>query len=486
MMKVPVPYSLLPKPKSVRLMEGDFSFAGPLRLRIPEAWSFHREWLIHAFSLFGMELLPSDSPESAAIAVRKNPRWKEEAFEITVTPERIELTAGGNAGGLYGMEAISQLAAVAAITGAENPRCECCVIRDEPEFRWRGIMLDCVRHFLSRELIFRVIRMMAAWRLRVLHLHLTDSQGWRIRMPWMERCSREEMRGKEMYSEEDLLAIAELASEYGIEIVPEIDMPGHQHGFLKCCPEYSCSPDRLRGELCISSPEVKRFAAESLQEVVRQVPSCRYIHLGGDETETENWETCSSCRSVMMKQALTVRELERQFMTEMCGIVRSLGRIPICWCSDALPPEGSVMQAWRISWPDITNAQKARCQIINSISQNFYFDFPVNATDPHAAAMPILNEESVYNSSPYFFLNKESAGKDFLGIEACLWTECVPEWRVLRKLEPRIQALAECAWTPAAQRSWEEFLARRTRLDHSGWSHFANSGILLNPREKLR
>ncbi len=480
MKKFPVPYALLPKPRSICLTEGTFAFAAPLRLRVPEEWRLHGERLVHAFSLFGMKVVPAERVGNESIEILRCETLKEEAFGISVVPGRIELRAGGSAGGLYGVVALSQLAAAAAMSGEEIPCCECCEIEDEPEFRWRGIMLDSVRHFQRVDVVRQVIRMMAAWRLRVLHLHLTDSQGWRIRMPWMENRKPEGggNREREVYSPEELLEIAKFASKFEVEIVPEIDIPGHQLGFLRCCPEYSCFPDRLSGELCISSPEVKRFLTGVLQEVVRQIPSCRFIHLGGDETETSNWEACPSCRKLMRERNLSVRELERQFMTEMCGVVRSLGRTPICWCSDAEPPEGAVMQAWRISWSDIGKARIAGCPIINSISQNFYFDFPLDETDPHASAMPILNEEGIYHSSPYFFLNREKAGNEFLGVEACLWTETVPEWRVLRKLETRIQALSECAWTPVSERSHGDFLFRRMRLENSAWTRFANNGQL--------
>lgn len=474
-MKTPhIPNSLLPKPRKVTLREGLFSFAGDLRIHAAAEFQQEKTRLIDTLSRFGIAA-HAEGTQEAAITILHQNALPPEAFAIEVAPESIRLEAADRAGAQYGCIAIGQLASLATQTGSVNPVCECCKIEDAPEFCWRGLMLDSARHFQSVETVRQVIKMMGVWRLRILHLHLTDSQGWRFCTPETMKLG---LHDEEFYSEENLREIAALAEEYNIEIVPEIDMPSHQLHLVQSNPGFSCDPDHLTAELCITSEKVKRFLKDILREVVRQLPGCRYIHLGGDEAETVNWENCPSCRKVMKEKKLTIHRLEQLFMNEMCDFVRSLGRTPIAWCSDADVPEGAIMQTWRISWKDINKARAAKALMINSISQNFYFDFPQNCAEPSAPAMPILNEESVYHSSPYFFLHKENAAKEFIGIEACLWTETVPDWRVICKIEERLPALSECCWTPAAERSFEEFRFRRMQLESAGWLRLANAGIL--------
>lgn len=326
---------------------------------------------------------------------------------------------------------------------------------DRPRFPHRGLCLDCARQYFPIPVLERLIEQMAQVRLNRFHWHLTDDQAWRLESRLVPP------DGGERYTRAEIRSLVAFARARGVEIIPEIDLPGHVSALLAVRPELGCRRAEAGSGsgihdavLCAGREETYGFLSELLEEVC-ELFTGPYLHIGGDEVRSGWWTDCPRCRERMRREGLrSPAELQRYFTERVSAAVQALGKRPICW-NDVLrggpAPEGVIIQSWTPRFQKQTAAHIRRGGAwIASDLFALYLDYP------HA----LLPLERVYRCVP------AETGGGLLGLEACLWTERVADEETLtRRLFPRLQALAEAAWTERLD--YGDFL---TRLEpRPGW-----------------
>lgn len=314
------------------------------------------------------------------------------------------------------------------------------------KYEYRGLHLDCARHFFSVETVKKVIEGISYGNLNVLHWHLTDDHGWRIES---KRFPRLHENGGAYYTQEDIREIISFAKERGIDVIPEIDMPGHNLALLSAFPEYSCkgevvTPAKARGVyktiLCAGKQQTMDFIEDLLDEMIPLFDS-KYFHIGGDEAPKDEWKECPHCNAKMKELGLTSYEdLQGYFTTQVCEILKKYGKTPIVW-NDALLasnlPDDVVTQYWTIDY-----AKEMR-DFVEKGGTWIYSDmFEVYLDYPHS----MIPLRKVYEFKPHLYKYNIPNTDGLMGFEACTWTEHIDnEQKLCEHIFPRVFALAEKA-----------------------------------------
>lgn len=386
-----------------------------------------------------------------------------EGYQLTISPQGIEIAAHQAAGIFYGVQTLLQLIPVEA----ETQNIPCKVIRDHPRFGWRGTMLDVSRHFFGVEDIKHYIDLLASYKINVLHLHLSDDQGWRIEIKsWPNLTAHGgssaingDLGG--FYTQAQYTEIVAYAQSRYITIIPEIDLPGHTNAALASYPELNCdgvAPDLYTGaevgfsSLCIDKEITYQFVDDVVRELAAITPG-PYIHIGGDEARS------------------TPKDAFIRFIKRAEEIVKSHGKEIIAWeeaVQSELSPD-SVLQYWT----DIKNAELAvekGMHLIMSPAPRTYLDMKYDQESPLGLDWAgIVSVEKAYTWDPATEVEglAESA---ILGVEAPLWSETLLTMADVEFMTfPRLPGIAEIGWSPSDGRSWDEY---RKRLAAQGprWS----------------
>lgn len=471
-MKIKTLDCIIPCPASMRASDGTLLIRNAKTYYIESPLAEFEFRLKEMGAYYGLNL-DSGEKESADIIIFIDSNLGHDAWTIKITDSRVEINGGDKSGVLYALSAFSQMLAIAFCQGEIYAELDCGFIMDKPRFSWRGFMLDSARHFQRKETIKAVIRLMAYYRLNVFHWHLTDSSGWRFQSDTAPELDSWGTIDSGQYSKADLREIADYAAAHYIEIIPEIDVPGHSGRFLQVYPQYSCFPSESSHEFCLGNQEGREKIKNILLELFEIFPDSKYIHIGGDEACSDNWEKCPRCQQAMKDKNLTsVRELEHDFMLEISRFVSDHKRTPIVWgiCSDLRYPKDTMIQAW-LDFREPLRVKETGNKVIYSLHSSLYFDYPANLGEPYEPGMSELSEKAVYMTEPYVLW--EDAVKDIiLGTEACLWTERVPEWRIMQKIIPRLSAYSECAWSQMGNKQYNDFKRRKDALDAAGFNDF--------------
>lgn len=349
-------------------------------------------------------------------------------------------------------------------------------IDDSPRYERRILMLDPARNFLPVEDVKRYINEMAKYKFNVLQLHLTDNEGWRFQV----KSHPELTSNGKFYSHDDLKDLIKYAEERFIEIVPELDIPGHTIGILNIHPEFACTfTDSVAikkaggagGMLCASQSGVYNLYKDIIKEVAEVFPS-KYIHLGGDEAVLErNWGICDLDRKLMKELGYSKpADLMNYFFERMLSFVRNQGKHPILWCeldniympaNDYLfpYPKDVVLVTWRMGLTP-------KCQELTSASghtlimapgEYAYFDYPQYKNDfPEFNnwGMPMTTLQKAYELDP-------GTNANIQGVMGTLWGEAIPDInRASYMTYPRALALAEAGWSQMRSRNWNSFKER--------------------------
>lgn len=393
-----------------------------------------------------------------------------EAWEMTIDANGIAVSAGDLNGAIYALTALGQMLFAATITGDPAAVLHGVKIHDEPRFAKRGFLLDSARHFQSKQEIKKLLRVLALFRINSFHWHLVDGPGWRYASGTAPLLDGRGTMSDGQYSREDIQEISAFAKTLGISIVPEVDVPGHSDFLLKHYPQFACDPQNPGSELCIGNPETMNFLKSMFTELLELFPDSPVIHLGGDEAAVEHWENCPECRAALQKKGLAnMRELENDFMVELSRFIVKSGRTPMVWgtCSGQVYPADTMIQAWLDIREPLKIAPSGN-KVIYSVCNSLYFDYPANLCEPWQSWMFSLDEKGVYMTDPHVIW-ADQVRDCIVGIEACLWTEMLPQHRIFAKLFPRIAAYCECAWSKPEKKQWASYFHRRELLEAAGY-----------------
>ncbi|MCI5779574.1 MAG: beta-N-acetylhexosaminidase [Lentisphaeria bacterium] len=459
--------SLIPAPLNVTASGTKFPLRRTETIAYPPEAAVAVAKLRYAFAELRVEVTEA---ADAAIRLHTAPSLPESAWEMRITPEKIVISASGAPGFSHGAGALIQMATVAAREGLQGAYLDCGTVEDAPRFPWRGFLLDSARHFQSAETVKQVIRLLAEFRINSFHWHLTDNDSWRIESKHLPALAGKGRRDDGFYTRRDLREVTELARELGVRIIPEVDVPGHSEALLAARPDLACDSQNPGREFCLGNPDGKRLIRRLFDELMEFFPDSPVIHLGGDEADTAHWEQCPRCQQAMREQNCAApRELENAFMADLVRYVAAKGRTPMLWgtCSGQKYPPEAIMQAW-LDIREPLRIAKDGNKVVYSIHTSLYFDYPSDLSEPLENWMFQLSEQGVYMTDPYVIWEEQL--KDvILGPEACLWTETVPEWRVLRKILSRLPAYAECAWSRPDRKDYYDFIRRRDQLKSAGY-----------------
>jgi hexosaminidase len=399
--------------------------------------------------------LDGDSP----LRFYRNEKLPEEGYHLHVTRERgIQVEAASDRGVCWALTTLYTL--------TEGGSVPCCDVTDAPRFPYRGVLLDSVRHFFPVETVKAFIEAVSLAKINALHWVLTNDQGWRIetkRFPALHgQC------GEEYYTQSEIAGVVSFAKDRGVEVIPEIDLPGHTTSILSVYPELGCAGKKVRlGDapgiysviLCPGNEGVFGLLLPLLEEVAALFPS-RYIHLGGDEAPKGEWEKCPKCQRRMAEEGLaTPEELQGWFTARLAAHLRGLGKRVICW-NESLLAE-NLPQAV----PDLTIQYWAEMHAQGSARRFWEAGGPVIFSDylnvyldqPHGFN-PLRR---VYDYAPGLPGFRPENAPPALGLEACVWTEYIPAPEKLAQMAfPRAYALAEAAWTRPGRKDYGDFRRR--------------------------
>ena len=412
-----------------------------------------------------------------------------ESYRLDVSRTKITLTAPDAAGLFYGLQSLAQLA------GHHGRRIPAVTIVDAPRFGYRGFMLDVSRHFRDKEFVERQLDLMARYKLNRFHWHLTDGAGWRIEIKkypaltdiaawrpypdWGEwnfggkrYCHRDDpVAAGGYYTQDDIREVVEYARALHIEVIPEIEMPGHSEEVLAVYPELSCSGKPYTdSDFCIGNEQTFEFLENVLSEVIGLFPS-EYIHIGGDEASKRGWRTCPECAARMRREGLKdVDELQSYLVHRIGTFLAARGRRLLGWdeiLQGGLAPGATVM-SWRGTEGGIA-AARAGHRAVMAPSNYCYLDFcQDDPTREPVAAAAFLTLAQAYSYDPA----PDSLGADvvpmILGVQGNLWCEHVPTAEhAEHMIWPRLLAIAEVGWSAPERKDFDDFHARV--LDAVAW-----------------
>jgi len=439
-----------------------------------------------------------------------------DGYRLTISPTQI-IIAGRGAGLFYGIQTLIQLIPANRAATVNLP---CVQIEDYPRFGYRGLMLDVCRHFFSVEFVKKYIDLMAAYKLNNFHWHLTDDQGWRIEIKKYPKLTQiASQRAQTVignyhdrtpqqfdntpyggyYTQDEIREVVKYAADRYINVVPEIEMPGHSQAALAAYPELSCDPSQtykvaetwgVFHDIYCPSDKTFAFLQDVLTEVMDLFPS-KYIHVGGDEAPKDVWKKSEYCQKLIKKLGLKddktgskEDKLQSYFIQRMEKFVNSKGRSIIGWdeiLEGGLSPNATVM-SWRGEAGGIAAAQQNHNVIMTPGSGGLYIDHAQGKNEP----LSIGGNEpltKIYSYNPIPAVLTPDQQKYIVGVQANLWTEYIPtESKVEYMILPRILALSEVAWSPLANKNYNDFANTRLpshlgKLDNAKFNYHVPTAI---------
>ena len=425
----------------------------------------------------------------------------EEAYSLNITPKAVTVKASSLRGVNYAIQTIKQM--LPAQIFAEAPAADltwtlqCAKINDEPRFGYRGMHLDVSRHFFDMDMVKRYIDIMEIHKLNTLHWHLTDDQGWRIEIKKYPKLTEVGSVRKETivghifesdkfdgtpygegcwFSQDQIREIIAYAAAKGIDIIPEIDLPGHMLAALAAYPEYGCTggPYDVWGRwgiaddvLCAGNEDAMLFLEDILSEVANLFPS-EYFHIGGDECPKVRWEKCPKCQAKIAELGLKDGEefkaehyLQSYVMNRMTKFLETKGKKIIGWDEilEGEVADNAVVMSWRGVGGGLKAVRMGHDAIMTP--NTFYYLDYYQSADKENEPLAIggyLPVEKCYSYEPFVEGMTDEEKSHFLGVQANLWTEYIPTFdHLMYMLLPRMAALSEVQWCRPENKDWERF-----------------------------
>lgn len=456
---------IIPQPKKVEKISGTFCIEQGDAVFCNMQFKTQAERFVELVNNSAdLSLVFTDEIDNAKIIFSKDDAIRAESYFVMLSQGVATIKCGDTAGCFYAVETLRQLFDLDS--KQEVVSCYDCYIEDSPKYSHRGLLVDICRHFFGPDTLKQIVDIMSQVKLNKLHLHLSDDQGFRIQIdkyPLLNTVSSvrngSEVRanGKTFIKDEvvegyltkqDVRELVEYAACRNIEIIPEIDLPGHFVAALAAYPQYSCVGQiaEVRKQwgiskdiLCAGNPDSYSFVRDILDEVADLFPS-QYFHLGGDEAPKDRWCNCKLCRERLAELNLANFDELQTYMTDVFRQhLAAKGKTVICW-NDGITENADkdiVMQVWK-PFTTKVGAREANGgrKVIMSPFFRLYFDYPY--------AMTPLAKTWRYNPAEGV---KKDCLTNVLGVEGCLWTEHIENTdKLFFNLLPRLDALAECAW----------------------------------------
>lgn len=435
-----------------------------------------------------------------------------EAYTINVSSDGILVRAVAPEGIYRATRTLLKSVGTEKTSSVEFPSAE---VSDWPRFGYRGLMLDVSRHFSDVEMVKRTIDMLALHQLNIFHWHLTDDQGWRIEIKshpeltevgaWRDDTvvgrylggtdyPTDGKRHGGFYTQEQIREIVAYAKERYIEIIPEIDLPGHTSAVLAAYPQLGCEDKEykvanrwgvIRDVLCAGNPASLDLFKDIMDEVCELFPG-KYIHLGGDECVKERWKACPKCQRKIKELGLKDGSryskedyLQSWFMGDVASFVQSKGKRVIGWDEilEGVPMDDSVIMSWRGTEGGITAARMGH-DVVMTPTSDMYFDQSQTLAS-QLEEIPVggfINVMKVYSYEPLPASLTPEQQKHILGCQANVWCEYMPEERIRQyQMLPRLAALSEVQWTMPERKNYKDFLKRLPKMlsiyDHYGYNY---------------
>ena len=458
--------ALIPKPVQLKQNNGVFKLSKATSIVIQYQHKSLADLLKdYILSVADIEVqIKKASNSKSTIDLQIDDSLEDEAYAVTSTEEEVQIIGGSTIGLLHGIQTFRQI-----LLQQSNPKYfPILSIKDEPKFPWRGMLLDCSRHFMEKDFVKRYIDLLALYKMNVLHWHITEDQGWRIEIKQFPKLTEvgawrnDPVKGRYggYYTQADIKEIIAYASERGITVVPEIELPGHAQSALAAYPQYSCTGGPFEVETewgvfkeiyCAGNDSTFWFLENILDEVFHLFPS-KYIHIGGDEVPKFRWEHCSKCQNRIKAEGLhDEHELQSYFIQRIQSYLLANGRILIGWDEilEGGLAENAIVQSWR-GFDGAKQAVQHGNQAIVSPTSHAYFDYGLNDIDL----------EKVYSFNPIPGGLSEEEQRLILGGECNMWSERAPQEKVDSKVFPRILAMSEVLWSQPTNRLFSEFKSR--------------------------
>jgi hexosaminidase len=516
--------SIIPAPQKMEITKGQFTLAPVTHIDVDKASVATGEFLaarLRASTGYPLPVWTNEQSGTLKATIRLTTNGAKaelgpEGYELNVGPDAVYITAPTQAGLFYGAQTLLQLFppqifASAPVTNVTWEIPWAVDIVDEPRFQWRGFMLDCARHFFTKDDVKRVLDEMAPHKLNTFHWHLTDDQAWRIEIKkypkltevgaWRTRADLARPHGEGpdksndrpawsvvpqkmfgpdgryggFYTQDDVREVVAYAAERHITVVPEIEMPGHAIAALAAYPDLSCTPGHFstdvaagvnRGVFCVSDDKVFEFLDNVLTEVFGLFPG-RYVHVGGDEVDTaaknETWGKSEACMALMKENGFTnINQLQGLFTGRIAKFVNEKGKTMVGWTEivESPLPKDAVVMDWK---GGAVEAAKSGHDVVMSPTKFCYLDYyqsTDHGTEPGAIG-GFLPLQKVYSFEPIPAALAPELQSHILGGQANLWTEYVPSLaHVEYMMFPRLSAVAEAVWSPKNARDWNGFQQR--------------------------
>ena len=516
--------NLTPVPMQMRVDKGTYRLPAQFTIggvQLPDSIKAEAQKFVTDFnkSATGATASYSKKAEGAALElVHDKTLYKtlgQEGYKLAVTATGIRLESATTTGFFYGLTSLKKMLPACVAAGVKDEKVvtyelPLVQITDKPRFPYRGFMLDVARHFFSVQEVKKMLDVMAIYKLNKFHFHLTEDQGWRWEVKKYPKLTKvgavasntyvtsmehgaywtNQQYGPYFYTREDLKEIVAYAAAKHIEVIPEIDMPGHFSAAMAAYPEFSCNPDGVHrvetwggvftDVLNVANPKAVRFVKDILDELMEIFPS-KNVHIGGDECPTTAWENNAECQAMYKKLNLTsYRQLQTHFIAEITDYLKRKGRKISVW-NETVTEKGADLELMKKTGATVYCWVPARkgAEIANSLGlpsiYTVYGPYYINRAPRKDGWMNTLPG----NGSDHLKATYEEQPTDFshsIGVQGTFWTEHVATPDVMEFLAlPRLIAVGEAGWSPQSKKNFNSFVQRMradtTMLNYGGYSY---------------
>lgn len=470
---------LIPRPAQVEYHAGSFIMTGIPDITGPTCFETEMQTL--------REQCADEPPDfGKRIICRYDDLYTGEDYQIQMYPDMVMVNAGTGAGAYHGLQILRQV----LLSGRQVA---CATITDTPRFVWRGFMLDTARHFYTVPFIKKLIDVLSLHHINRFHWHLTDDQGWRLpiaRYPLLTEIGSKRLECRPIwgrytggfYTEDEIRDVVAWAGARHIEVIPEVDLPGHASAILASYPGLGCTGGPYRVEdrhgifedaLCAGNDGIFDLADAVFDTLTALFPS-RYVHIGGDEVRFNRWQACPKCQQRLHETGLSSpRELQSWITVKLAEMLDKRGKTAIGWDevledTDRYPlPKNMVIMSWRGREGGEAAAKRGYDAIMAPCTHGCYLDYRHNSDPEEPGQFGINAVLDTYALDPVAGLSDEAAAH-IQGGQANLWSELIYAGKIAEyMIFPRICALAEALWSPRKDNA--DFADRlekhRVRLD---------------------